>query len=215
MSITHHPSDVTLVGFASRSFDEGKSLLLATHLSFCQECRKAVRAFEHVGGAFLDQVEPVPLRTDAMQRAIARIHWDVAGGRSSPLSVALRNFQPPVSKYALGPWRWISPGLHLRSVSIPDRQTTRVFMLKAASGMGVPRHRHAGMEWTCVLEGAFRHDLSLYRPGDFEEADETHEHTLFAEGGAPCICLIALQGNLHFESWLARGAWRLGGIWTT
>jgi putative transcriptional regulator len=58
MSITHHPSDVTLVGFASRSFDEGKSLLLATHLSFCQECRKSVRAFEHVGGAFLDQVEP-------------------------------------------------------------------------------------------------------------------------------------------------------------
>jgi putative transcriptional regulator len=212
MSITHHPSDVTLAGFASRSFDEGMSLLVATHLSFCRECRRAVRAFEYVGGALLDQVDPVPLRADALQHAIARIQLDNTDGLGSRRNAAKGDFAPPISRYVLGPWRWIVPGLHWRSVFIPDRQGSRVFMLKTASGMGVPHHRHTGIEWTCVLEGAFRHDLGWYGPGDFDEADETDEHTPVAEGNVPCICLIALRGNIEFDDWFARGTWRLRGF---
>jgi len=209
MSIMHHPSDATLAGFASRSFDEGMSLLVATHLSFCQECRRAVRAFEHVGGAFLDEVEPVSLRADALQGAIARIRRDHADGLESHRNFAMANCPPPISQYALGPWRWIARGVHWRSVSIPDRQGSRVFMLKVATGTGLPHHRHTGTEWTCVLEGAFRHDLGRYGPGDFDEADELDEHTPVVEGVVPCICLISLQGNLRLEHWFARGIWSL------
>jgi putative transcriptional regulator len=175
MSITHHPSDATPAGFASRSFDEGMSLLVATHLSFCRQCRGAVRAFEHVGGALLDEVEPVPLRADALPRAIARIQRDKSDDSGNQRKFAMRDFPAPISQYTLGPWRWIARGLHWRSVSVPDGQGSRVFMLKAASGTGVPDPRHAGVEWTCVLEGAFRHNLDWYGPGVLVTDDRGNE----------------------------------------
>jgi putative transcriptional regulator len=66
MNVTHHPSDVALAAFAFGTLDEGRSLVLATHLPFCPACRAAVRTFEHVGGAILDRSEPAALRTDAL-----------------------------------------------------------------------------------------------------------------------------------------------------
>ena len=78
-------------------------------------------------------------------------------------------------------------------------QGVRVFMLKAAPGTRIPRHKHTGTEWTCVFEGAFRHDLGRYGPGDFDEADETVEHNPVVEDDEPCVCLVALQGSIDFR----------------
>ncbi len=77
-------------------------------------------------------------------------------------------------------------------------------MLKAAPGTRLPRHRHTGTEWTCVFEGAFRHDLGRYGAGDFDEADESIEHNPVVEEGMPCICLVALQGGIELQSWVGR-----------
>ena len=77
-------------------------------------------------------------------------------------------------------------------------------MLKAAPGTRLPRHEHTGTEWTCVFEGAFRHDLGRFGPGDFDEADETVEHNPVVEDDVPCICLVALQGNIELQSTLGR-----------
>ena len=77
-------------------------------------------------------------------------------------------------------------------------------MLKAEPGTRFPHHRHSSSEWTCVLQGAFRHDHGRYGPGDFDEADETVEHKPVVEEGVACICLVALQGKLEFQGWLGR-----------
>lgn len=202
----HHPSDVTLAAFASGTLDEARGLVVATHLSLCAQCRDAVRAFEHVGGALLEDIEPVALRLDALEHALARLGepTEAAALAAAPQRPAASDLPAPLSRYPLGPWRRIGSRVQWRSVDLSPDQGIRVFMLKAAPGTRLPRHRHTGTEWTCVLQGAFRHDLGRYGPGDFDEADETVEHNPAVEEGVACICLVALQGNIQLQSWLGR-----------
>jgi putative transcriptional regulator len=206
MNITHHPSDATLAAFAAGTLDEGRSLVVATHLSLCAQCRNGLRAFEHVGGALLDGLEPAVMRAGALQNAMAQI------GRieidppvmPAPRASVRSGLPAPLSEYALGPWRWIGRGVHRRSAAVPSEQGSRVFMLKAAPGTRLLHHRHVGTEWTCVFQGAFRHDLGRFGPGDFDEADESAEHKPVVEDGDTCICLVALQGSLQLQGWFGR-----------
>jgi putative transcriptional regulator len=104
----------------------------------------------------------------------------------------------------MGRWRWVGPGVEWCSVSVPVVNDTRVFMLRARPGTKLPHHRHSGFEWTCVLQGAFLHDGGRFGPGDFDEADEAHEHKPVVDNREPCICIVALQGNIQLQSRLGR-----------
>jgi putative transcriptional regulator len=203
MSITHHPSDETLAAFAAGTLDECRALVVATHLSFCPQCCGVVEAFEQVGGALLEDAEPAPMDAGALERAMSELDQTKLA-RTAPVPEANRDLPRPLSRYALGSWRWIGPGVQWRPVNVTSPEGLRVFMLKAAPGTRLPRHKHTGTEWTCVFEGAFRHDIGRYGPGDFDEADETVEHNPIVEAGVPCICLVALQGRLKLQSRLGR-----------
>ena len=202
MTITHHPSDATLAAFASGSLDQARGVVVAAHLSLCPHCRNAVRAFTEVGGALLDETEPAELSGGALQRAMAAL---------GPLDIvtpapraAASELPSPLDRYAMGPWRWIGRGLQWRSVDVTSDEGVRVFMLKGAPGTRLPRHRHTGTEWTCVLEGAFSHDLGRYGAGDFDEADEDVEHNPTVDADMGCVCVVALQGHIELQGWLGR-----------
>lgn len=202
MTVKHHPSDATLAAFAAAVLDEGRSLVVATHLSTCSACRKASLAFESVGGAALEAAEPLAMSGNALARALDAISAE------SPAQAARRlanpDVPPTLSSYGLGSWRWIGPGIYWRPVDVPADQGTRVFMLRAAPGTVLPDHRHTGVEWTCILQGAFRHQHGRYGEGDFDEADESVEHHPVVEDGIECICLVAMQGDIRFKSWIGR-----------
>jgi putative transcriptional regulator len=206
MTIMHHPSDATLAAFASGTLDEARGLVVATHVSLCAQCRGAVRAFEHVGGKLLEDVEPAAMSEGALERAMALLgsQETVPSAASAPGAASASDLPAPLSRYALGSWRWIGRGVQWRAVDVRSEEGGRVFMLKAAPGTRLPRHKHTGTEWTCVFEGAFRHDLGRYGPGDFDEADESVEHNPVVEDGVACICLVALQGNIELQSWMGR-----------
>jgi putative transcriptional regulator len=201
MTITHHPSGMTLAAFAAGPLDEGRALVVSTHLLTCPACRKAARSFEYARGVALQDSVPAPMAADALQRALREISFDapVQGGDRVAAAHA-----DPLSAYPLGAWRRIGGKLQWRSVGVPAEQGTRVFMLKAAPGTNIPHHAHAGLEWTCVLQGAFRHQLGRYGAGDFDEADDTVDHQVVVEEGAECICLVALQGQIRLQSWMGR-----------
>jgi putative transcriptional regulator len=206
MTITQHPTDATLAAFASGTLDEARGLVVATHLSLCLQCRKAVHAFEQVGGALLDDIEPTAMSAGALQRAIDKL----GPPEAIPSAVGVadadagQDVPAPLSHYAMGPWRWIGRGIQWRAVDVASDEGVRVFMLKAQPGTRLPPHRHTGTEWTCVFEGAFRHDLGRYGPGDFDEADESVEHNPVVEEGVACICLVALQGSIALQGWIGR-----------
>jgi putative transcriptional regulator len=204
MTITHHPSDATLAAFAAGALDEARAVVVATHLSQCGQCRAAVRAFEGVGGALLDAVDPVAMTAGVLDRTMAKL------GRVEQ-AVAVRDdrsdagvLPAPLSQYALGPWRWLGRGVEWRPVDVPSDDSVRLFMLKAKAGIKLPKHRHTGTEWTCVLQGAFRHQLGRYGVGDFDEADDSVEHDPVVEDGDTCICLVALQGSIELRGFIGR-----------
>jgi putative transcriptional regulator len=208
MTIQHHPMDTTLAAFAGGTLDEGRSLVVATHLAACAPCRRRVVTFECVGGALLESMPTSPMAADALTQALARIDApataDAAAPSSPPAGDATMIYPTPLSHYPLGPWRWIGRGVRYRRVSVPREAGTHVFMLKAQPGAKLPRHSHSGPELTCVLKGAFRHDHGRYGPGDVEDADEAMEHRPRVESGEECICLVALQGHIRFAGALGR-----------
>jgi putative transcriptional regulator len=203
MSIIHHPSDATLATFAAGTLDEARGVVVAAHLSLCAQCRNAVHAFEAAGGALLDDVAPEAMSAGALQRAMAAL---------GPLEIisptshegAAGDLPAPLSRYAVGAWRWIGRGVQWRPVEVASGEGVRVFMLKAAPGTKLPRHRHTGTEWTCVFEGAFTHALGRYGAGDFDEADESIEHDPVVDSEHGCVCLVALQGDIELQGWIGR-----------
>jgi putative transcriptional regulator len=203
MTISHHPFDQTLAAFAAGALDEGRSLVVATHLVACPMCRRAVRLFERTRGVALADAEPAPLAPAALQNALR-----VISAEEPALAVVSPRRQSeyagPLSAYPLGSWRRIGVGLQWRSVGVPAEAGTRVFMLKAAPGTRIPAHTHSGSEWTCVLQGAFRHQLGRYGAGDFDEADDTVEHHPTVEDRGECICVVALQGDVRLKGWAGR-----------
>jgi putative transcriptional regulator len=195
-AITHHPTDETLAAFASGTLEEARELVVSMHLSLCTACSHKVGGYEAIGGELLEQAPPVSLEPGALHNVLRLIEKNSAAPDTAP--------EEPLGRYQLGPWRWVGPGARQRSVSVPEVSNIKVFMLKAAPGTKLPHHKHTGYEWTCVLEGAFEHQLGRYGPGDFDEADETMEHKPTVCDGHPCICIVALQGSIMLQSRLGR-----------
>jgi len=202
----HHPKDTTLADFAAGTLNEGASLVIATHLMICEECRGFVAALEEVGGQMLDQVEPVAMSEGAASLTAARLMAEprLSGTMSKARSKAWTSQQEALLGYDLGPWRWVSPGLHYRTVGVSVDNDTRVFMLKAAPGLKIPAHRHTGTELTCVLSGAFIHEGGRYAAGDCDDADQNVGHTPVIDTGEDCVCLVAMQGEIKLTSMLGR-----------
>lgn len=203
----HHPKDTTLAEFVAGTLDEGRSLVVASHLAACAECRDFVSSLEEAGGQMLASIQPVAMAEGAAARALSLLADEPAVTQPALRQPAALPVWQPEQKtllgYELGPWRWIAPGLHHRVVKVPDGRT-RVFMLKAAPGMKIPDHRHTGTELTCVLAGAFIHEGGRFAAGDCDDADQDDGHRPVIDGDEECICLVAMEGQLRLTGVLGR-----------
>jgi putative transcriptional regulator len=205
MTIKHHPTDIALSAFTGGTLDEARALVVATHISLCAQCQKAVAEFECVAGTMLQELPPTALRPDALSRALALLE-----GKQDEATASIQGIQgdirlpAPLQVYKRGPWRWLGRGIEFCAVDVPADSDTRVFMLKAAPGIRLPHHKHTGTEWTCVFQGAFTHEGGHFGPGDFDEADEDVEHRPIVGAGDVCICLVALQGRVQLQGWAGR-----------
>jgi putative transcriptional regulator len=205
----HHPKNATMAEYAAGTLDEGRSLVIATHLALCRQCNEFVSALEAVGGQLLEQIEPVAMAEGAAAQALSRLpkapaESSEALNKGSGKPIIWQPEQDRLLGYELGPWRWISPGLHYRAVKVPVDGDTRVFMLKAAPGLKLPAHRHTGTELTCVFSGAFIHEGGRYAAGDCDDADQEDGHSPVIDEGEECVCLVAMQGQIQFTSMLGR-----------
>jgi putative transcriptional regulator len=109
-----------------------------------------------------------------------------------------------VRRYRFGDWRWIAPRVYLRPIELPQASATKVFLLKASPRTAIFQHSHTGVEMTCVLSGAFRHDGGHFGPGSFDIADDTVDHEPIVDDRGDCICLVAMQGGLRLNGVLGR-----------
>ena len=206
MTIAHHPGEDLLSAFAAGSLDLGQRVAIATHLMACASCRDWVRAMEQVGGALMADITPSALAEGALAQTLARL------GEPAPPAAPVRplcedapgNLPRFVRAYEFGPWRRIAPRIDMRRIRLPEPGPTRLFLLKGAGGTKLIKHTHTGLEMTCVLTGAFRHDGERYGPGDFDFGDPDVTHAPRIEDGEECVSLFAIQGELKWRGLIGR-----------
>jgi putative transcriptional regulator len=204
--INHHLTDALLMGYSAGTLPEAFNLVVASHVSLCDECRARMHAFDAVGGALIEDAGTVAVRDDALAATLALI----ARATKAEKAVAPRprgTFPAPLQDYVGGDvdavkWRRVGGGVSDALLATNGAGTVR--LLKIAGGVTVPDHGHKGMELTLVLQGAFRDETDRFATGDVEVADDATVHRPVAEPGQDCICLAATFAPLRFNGLIPR-----------
>lgn len=205
MTIRHHLSDQLLMGYATGSLPEAFSLVVATHISMCDDCRARAESYDALGGAVIEEGYAA-MSEQSLDACLAR----VAGLAPMPARRRGRDgiFPAPLAEHIGGGpsavrWRPLGLGAKQAILRVSDTGAT-VRLLSIPGGAAMPEHSHRGTELTLVLQGAFRDETDRFGPGDIEVADDNLEHTPVAEEGAVCICLAATEGKLRFNGLIPR-----------
>ena len=213
--IKHHLTDALLMSYSAGTLPEAFSVVVATHISLCDECRARLESFEAVGGALLDGNDAVAVSEDALEATMALI--DSAPTFQKPANVSMPDavFPGPLRDYVGGDldavkWRPIGGGV--RQAVLDTSGSENVRLLSIPGGMAIPDHGHRGTELTLVLQGAFSDEDGRFARGDVEVANEDLHHTPIAEEGMDCICLAATDAPLRFKGLVPRIAQRFIGI---
>jgi putative transcriptional regulator len=200
---THHPFSELLIDYTTGALSQAESMLIAMHLDFCAECRRSADIVQAVGGALLDTIAPLQLPPSTFQRTLQAIDATPKSVealiRSAPTfalkwPAVLRNHlavSPP------GEWRKLPAGFRALRVPFKD-PSSRVWVMKAPGGRGPLRHTHVADEWTVVLEGGFSDETGIYATGDFAFMGSGDEHTMIAEPGEGCVCVILVRENARY-----------------
>lgn len=210
MTITHHPTDETLMRHAAGTLAAAPAIVVAAHLAHCPACRARTARFEAVGGALLEEIEPVPLAPAALADVLARIDAEEGAAQPDPARaerpVEIGGVRLPDSLRGcdIGRWRWIGPGMRMSRIGVPHDSDANLILLKVAPGKGLPDHGHVGTEFTYVVSGSFSDSLGRFGPGDIAELDAEVEHQPVVDPGEECICLAALEGRMRFNSFIGR-----------
>lgn len=204
-TIRHHVSDRLLMAYAAGTLPEAFSLVLATHLSLCDECRARLGEYEALGGQVLERSD-LAMAEGSLEACLARIEGLAPVARPQPRR-AQGVFPAPLAKYVGGgpeKVKWRPLGMGVRQAILPTARGATARLLYIPAGQAVPDHGHRGTELTLVLQGAFADSTDRFGRGDLEIADEDLEHTPIAEAGEDCICLAATDAPLRFNALIPR-----------
>ncbi|MFP4275169.1 MAG: ChrR family anti-sigma-E factor [Paracoccaceae bacterium] len=205
--ITHHLTPQLLMAYSAGSLPEAFNLVVATHLSMCDECRAEAAAHDAIGGALLEE-EAVAVDEDSLARTLRLIRED---GEQAPARAAGSRsggeLPAPLAGYVggrLDTVRWKPIGMGVRQAILPTSSQARARLLHIPAGTAVPDHGHHGTEITLVLKGAFLDEQDRFGPGDVEIAGQETEHTPVADLAEDCICLAVTDAPLKFSGLLPR-----------
>ncbi len=205
-TIKHHLTDDILMGYSTGELPEAFSLVVATHVSLCDECRARLGSFDALGGEVLARTEAACVSDGSFDAVMKRITGSAADAVAQPIRVA-GLFPAPLQDYVggdLAAVRWKSVGMGVKQAILPVASGAKVRLLHIPAGGAMPDHGHKGREMTLVLQGAFSDADGRYGRGDVELADDAVSHTPVAEAGEDCICLAATEAPLRFRSLLPR-----------
>jgi putative transcriptional regulator len=220
MTIKHHIADDLVLAYASGELDEATSLLVATHMALCPQCRQALELAESIGGTLIEEEAEAEIADGELEAIFGRIENAKESATPAPVPERGRRgsyvLPQPLRDYADGDvdclrWRSLGGGVrHLPIDTGASRAKARLLYIPA--GSKVPDHGHRGLELTLVLAGSFYDEGAWFRRGDVEEADATVEHQPVAGPEEACICLAVTDAPLRFRSLIPRLAQPFLGI---
>jgi putative transcriptional regulator len=207
MDIKHHLSDDLIMAYSAGLLPEAFDLVIATHVSLCDECRARVESCNALGGAVLESVETAEVSDESLAATMALIKERTSAPVAAQAPRGPGVFPGPLQDYVGGDldavkWRNVGGGVSQAVLSTTKDATVR--LIRIPPGVAVPDHGHKGTELTLVLQGAFRDEHDVFERGDIEVADEEMQHTPVAEGEEVCICLAATDAPLKFNALLPK-----------
>ncbi len=205
------------MSYAAGTLDEGFSLVAATHISMCDECRARLESFEAVGGALVDECEVIELSGHALDATFALIDAMPEAPDAPWVEKTSKDsvFPSPLQEYVGGDLdkvKWRSIGSGVMQAVLKTEGPGKVRLLSIPGGTAMPDHGHRGLELTMVLKGAFEDEDGYFARGDVEVANEDLHHTPVAVAGEDCICLAATDAPLRFKGLVPRIAQPFIGI---
>ena len=215
-NIKHHLTDSILMGYAAGTLPEAFNLMVATHVSLCDECRARLEGFEAVGGEMLDQPASNEVAMDA--GSLAATMSLIAGGAQDEIRMprATASVLPgPLQDYVGGDLdaiQWRGIGMGVKQAILPTSKDASARLLFIPAGAAMPDHGHQGLEMTMVLQGAFQDEDDYFARGDVEVADSDTHHTPVADIHEDCICLAVTDAPLQFQGLLPKIAQRFARI---
>jgi putative transcriptional regulator len=205
IEIKHHLTDALLMAYSAGTLPEGFDLVVATHISLCDECRARMHEYDAVGGAIMGEETPVAMADDSFAAVLDLIE---NGDADTPARrISSGHFPTPLQEYVGGDldavqWRKVGGGVRQAILNVDKSASVRLLHIPA--GVSVPDHGHRGTELTLILQGAFSDKTDRFGKGDIEVATQDLNHQPVAEMGEDCICLAATDAPLRFNSLIPR-----------
>lgn len=208
-NVKHHLTDSLLMAYSAGTLPEAFNLIVAAHVSMCDECRARLASFDSVGGALMDDAQTVPVAESSFAETMRLINSGAVADMIKPSNPKRgKSVLPaPLQEYVGGDLdkvKWRSIGMGVKQAILPTSKQASARLLYIPAGTAVPDHGHRGLELTLVLQGAFVDETDRFGPGDIEIADESLNHTPIADIGEDCICLAATDAPLRFNKLIPR-----------
>ncbi|WP_312814858.1 ChrR family anti-sigma-E factor [Brevundimonas sp.] len=204
MAPTRMISEELLTSYANGTISAPEALVVSTHLALRPAHDVWVRQLQAIGGELLDTAAPAAMSDQALTRTLSMLDACASEVEQQQPLNEMSELPEPLRRYALGPWRWVGPGIRVRDVHAPRDGDTRVILLKINPGCETPKHTHGGVELTCVLSGAYATETERFDVGDLEEADGDVLHQPRVISDEPCLCVVALDGQIKIDGWIGR-----------
>ncbi len=199
---THHAPDAMLAAYAAGSLPYPFAVLVAAHISACDECRARLESHLLMGGVVLDQLPAAAVSETLRDRTLAALGQPAVSVPHHPSF----DVYPAALTQCLGgmPPAWQPLGFGTKQAILWRGGEGTVRLLSIPAGQAVPDHGHRGLELTLVLSGSFSDEGGTFQAGDLEVADETVVHVPTAGEGAPCICAAATDAPIRFRALIPR-----------
>lgn len=207
MNIKHHLDEATLLSYTAGSMTNSMALVVACHLSVCETCRAKAAQMEAIGGALLTELPSIQMSENALEKALAALDSDPQESAFREKPVNNENVPQPLAEYIDAPlgeieWKRLGPGIGY--IDLPTQGTGVSKLLRIDPGKSVLPHTHQGNELTMVLTGSFSDEVGRFSAGDVADLDDEIAHQPLVDSQEPCICLIATDAPLKFNSLLGR-----------
>ena len=222
--------DAALAALSAGTLSRERQLMLSCQAAARPEILPMLGASDHVGGAILETARAEDLSADFLDRLDGRLDEPAGSdeprklGRQRPDHQTPGPARPDRPSWMPGPLadylaaaglelKWRRVGLWVERAPISETPgKERMYLLRARAGLGVPRHGHAGEEWTLILTCGYHVGEEGYVAGDLHREDETCFHQLRIDDDGPCICLVVDDGPLIFANPMLRLVQPLLGI---
>ncbi|WP_370978570.1 ChrR family anti-sigma-E factor [Agaribacterium sp. ZY112] len=211
MSIRHHLDEATLVSYSAGAMSQSMALVVACHIAECAECRARLQVTDSIGGLLMDELDSAPIAQGALEAVLACLDDEPVQVKTRKNETAVKRSEvpAPLAQYIgndldVLEWKRIVPGVFSFDLPLKGERGGVSRLLRIAPGKAMLPHSHDGNELTLILRGSYCDEMGRFTVGDVADLDSDIDHQPLVDSDQDCICLVATDAPLKFNTLLGK-----------